>query len=218
MSFILRLISFSLPFFFTLSLPSCSQALEVRVLDIHDGDTLNAVGVEDSRKYKIRLMGVDTPEVDFFQHSQGEQAFSARDALRDLLPKGTIVSISDDSDVDKHGRVLGRILKGSLDVNEEMLRQGWGCIYFIAPFDKRIINKYSEAAEEAVAQRRGIFTDSFEEPYLFRLRVRKQVGRNLIGDLQTKQLFSPEDIAQIPVWRRVFFPDTNAAASVGYHF
>lgn len=195
-----------------------AQALEARILDVHDGDTFTAIGTSDSKKYKIRLLGVDTPEVDFFQHSQGEAALQARDALRELLPKGQIVEISDDSDIDKHGRVLGRILKGSLDINEEMLRQGWGFMYFIAPFSKRIISRYSIAAQEAVEGRHGLFLESFEEPYLFRLRVRKQVGRNLVGDLQTKQLYSPADLAQIPVWRRVFFPDNEAAQELGYQF
>ncbi len=198
--------------------PLFSQALEVRITDVHDGDTVTAVGVADSKKYKIRLMGVDTPEVDFFQHNQGEGAIAARDALREMLPKGAVVSISDDSDVDKHGRVLGRILKGSLDVNEEMLRQGWGFLYFIAPFDKRILNQYSDAAQEAVNQRRGLFAEKFEEPYLFRLRVRKQLGRNLVGDLETKELYHPENINEIPVWRRVFFSDEVAAQNLGYRF
>jgi micrococcal nuclease len=193
-------------------------ALEVRVTDVHDGDTITAVGTVDSLKYKIRLMGVDTPEVEFFQHDQGEGAIQARDALRAILPKGTVVTISDDSDVDKHGRVLGRILKGDTDVNEEMLRQGWGFLYFIAPFDKRVLNDYSDAMEEAVTQKRGLFVSKFEEPYLFRLRVRKQVGRNLVGDLQTKQLFIPEDIGQIPLWRRVFFVDEADAKNLGYLF
>lgn len=128
------------------------------------------------------------------------------------------MTISDDSDIDKHGRILGRILKGSLDINEEMLRQGWGFIYFIAPFDKRILNEYSDAFQEAIENRRGLFVTSFEEPYLFRLRVRKQVGRNLVGDLETKQLFSPEHIAQIPLWRRVFFADEIAANNLGYRY
>ena len=155
---ILRLILVS----WALLLPLSSFALDVRILDVHDGDTLTAVGVADSQKYKIRLMGVDTPEVDFFQHNQGEGAIQARDALREMLPKGTVVKISDDSDVDKHGRVLGRILKHSLDINEEMLRRGWGFIYFIAPFDKRILNEYSDASQEAAESGRGLFAADFE--------------------------------------------------------
>lgn len=214
MSHPLRLVALSFAFIF----PFSAFSLEVRILDVHDGDTLTAVGTADSQKYKIRLMGVDTPEIDFFQHNQGEGATQARDALRALLPKGSFVTISEDSDIDKHGRVLGRLLRGSLDVNKEMLRQGWGFIYFIAPYDKRVLNDYSDAAQEAVENRRGLFASSFEEPYLFRLRVRKQTGRNLVGDLETKALFMPEHIAEIPVWRRVFFSDETVANNLGYRF
>lgn len=210
----LRLFSFLAVFL----IPLFSIALEVRVLNVHDGDTLTAVGVEDAKKYKIRLMGVDTPETDYFQHSQGADAEGARDALRALLPNGTVVTISNDSEVDKHGRILGRVLKGELDVNKEMLLQGWGFLYFIAPFNKRILTDYSDAAALAASEGRGLFSKASEEPYLFRLRVRKQVGRNLIGDIESKQLYSPESIAEIPVWRRVFFVDETAANGLGYRF
>lgn len=201
-----------------LLLPLSASALEVRILDIHDGDTLTAVGVEDAKKYKIRLLGVDTPEIDFFKQNQGEDAEIARAVLRQLLPRGTVVKISDDSDIDRHGRVLGRLFKNSLDINKELLLQGLGYFYFIAPFNKRALMEYSEAAQIAVETRRGLFAKASEEPYLFRLRVRKQEGKNLLGDLETKKLYAPEDIQQVPVWRRVFFSDELVAKNLGYKY
>ncbi|MEK2645440.1 thermonuclease family protein [Bdellovibrio sp. BCCA] len=197
-----------------------AEGIRLKVVSVHDGDTLTAVGVDDDERYKVRLMGVDTPEVDFYKNTQGDVSLKARDALRAMAPEGSILILSEDSDVDKHGRILGRLLKDGKDLNEEMLRQGWGLIYFIYPFDKGVVSKFSKAAKEAFDNKRGVFSNEYKEteaPYLFRLRVRKQVGRNPVGDFELKKVLSPEDIEQIPVWKRVFFPDYDLAYKNGYN-
>jgi len=198
-----------------------ASSLQIKIISVHDGDTLTAVGVVDSsERYKVRLMGVDTPEVDFFGKGQGDAALQARDALLAMVPPGTVVTLSDDSDVDKHGRILGRIFKDKVDINKEMLKAGWGYLYFIYPFEKRVVSDYSAAAKEAFDNRRGVFSNDFkntEAPYQFRLRVRKQVGRNPVGDFELKKVMAPEDIEKIPVWKRVFFPAYEDAYKNGYN-
>lgn len=198
-----------------------AQSLRIKVISVHDGDTLTAVGTEDSSlRYKIRLMGVDTPEVDFMKETQGEVALAARDFLRSLIPADGIITLSDDSQVDKHGRILGRLLVGRNDLNMEMLKNGWGIIYFIYPFEKRIVSDYSRASKEAYDNRRGIFSNDYrqtQEPYQFRMKVQKQVGRNPVGDLELKKILPPEDINKVPVWKRVFFPNYEMAYQNGYN-
>lgn len=205
-----------------LLLPSASlAALQIKVIGVHDGDTLTGIGVQDQAKYKVRLMGVDTPEVEFFNNSQGESAQLAREALLKMVPEGSIVTVSDDSQTDKHGRILGRLFKESLEINKEMLRGGWGFIYFIFPFDKRLVSDYSKAVQEAVENKRGLFARPSltpQAPYLFRMSVQSQTGRNLIGDISTKELVAPENIERIPFWRRVFFSDRESAKKSGYTF
>lgn len=205
-----------------LTMPNLTRAadLKVKVVSIHDGDTLTAVGMADKARYKIRLLGVDAPEVDFDEKSQGEIALRARDQLRLLAPEGSEISIDDNfSQIDKHGRVLGRLLKNDVDINREMIRLGWGVIYFIYPFDKRIVSDYIKSAKEAHDDRRGIFSSEHqntEMPYLFRLSVRHQVGSNLVADFELKKVLPAEHIDQVPAWRRVFFPDYDMAYSNGY--
>lgn len=194
--------------------------LQIRVISVHDGDTLTANGVSDSQKYKVRLLGVDTPEVDFYKSTQGDVALKARDVLLKLAPVGSILTLSEDSQVDKHGRVLGRLLRNGKDINIEMLRLGWGAMYFIYPFDKRVVSDYSKASKEAFDNKRGIFSNEFkgtEIPYEFRMRVQNQVGRNVIGDFELKKVLPPEDSANIPVWKRVFFPSFEQAYKNGYN-
>lgn len=209
--------------FIVLLFPSLlfAQGTRIKVISVHDGDTLTAVGAEDpTLRYKVRLMGVDTPEVDFMKETQGEVALAARDFLRSLIPADGIITLSDDSQVDKHGRILGRLLVGNQDLNMEMLKNGWGMIYFIYPFEKRIVSDYSRAAKEAYDNRRGVFSNDYrqtQEPYQFRMKVQKQVGRNPVGDLELKKILPPEDINKIPVWKRVFFPNYEMAYQNGYN-
>lgn len=202
-----------------ISLQLQAAPLQMRVQSIHDGDTLTGVGIEDGQKYKVRLMGVDTPEVDFNTKSQGEAAFKARDFLIQLVPLNSVVTISEDSQKDKHGRILGLIVSNGVDVNKEMLRQGWGVLYFIYPFDKGIVSDYVEIAKEAYEQKRGVFSEEYaglEEPYMFRMSVTFQKGRNPVGDFETKKLYKAEDMTSIPVWKRVFFPNSEFAQANGY--
>ena len=202
-----------------MSLQLQAAPLQVRVQAVHDGDTFTAVGVTDGIRYKVRLLGVDTPEVDLNGKSQGEPAIRARDFLKELMPANTVATISEDSEKDKHGRILGLILADGLDVNKEMLRQGWGYLYFISPFDKGLVSQYIEAAKEAFDLQRGVYSPEFaglEEPYQFRMTSQFLKGRNPVGDFETKKLYKAEDVQQVPVWRRVFFPNTEFAKANGY--
>lgn len=205
------------------SLTSHADRLTGKVLDVHDGDTLTIqVPSENNKKYKVRMLGVDTPEVEFFEHTQGEPAFAARDFLRSLVPVGSTATVEFDADgFDKHNRVLGRIFADGVEVNREMLRNGWGYFYFIFPFDKKIAVEYSALAKSAIDNQVGLFSEKFratEPPYEFRLTSRHQIGLNLVGDLQTKRLYKPDDSVQVPFWNRVFFPDAALAKGAGYSY
>lgn len=211
-----------LQFALLLPLLSWADSITGTILDVHDGDTLTVQVPGQPKKFKVRMLGVDTPEVEFFEHTQGDAAFAARDFLRSLAPVGATVTVEFDADgFDKHNRILGRIFVDSIEINREMLKAGWGYLYFIFPFDKKTAVEYSQLAKSAVENNRGLFSSQFattQAPYDFRLSVRKQEGRNLIGNLQTKRLFVPEDSSQVPVWSRVFFPEENLAKQNGYSF
>lgn len=208
-----------------LLLPIFAQAESIvgTVVDVHDGDTLTIqVAAENNKKYKVRMLGVDTPEVEFFENTQGDAAFAARDFLRELVPVGITATVQFDADgFDKHNRVLGRIIVDGVEVNREMLKAGWGFLYFIFPFDKKLAIEYSALAKSAAQAHLGLFSGKFGEvqpPYEFRLTSRNQIGKNIVGNIQTKRLYSPDNSYQIPVWGRVFFPDEALAKQIGYSY
>ena len=91
----------------------------VVVGDIGDGDSFR---LEDGER--VHMIGIDTPEVD-----EGECfAIEARDALRELLPRGTAIRLRfDEERTDRFGRTLAYVHRDADDlfVNLELVRLGY---------------------------------------------------------------------------------------------
>jgi len=118
---------------------------DVRVVRIADGDTFTGLDAEN-RQVKVRLHGIDAPEA--------KQAFGtvARKALADLIAEKT-VSVEE---VDRYGRVVGRVTIAGKLVNAEMVRSGLAWRY--AQFDRR--NEFGGLEDDARRQRRGLWADA----------------------------------------------------------
>jgi len=96
---------------------------------VHDGDTLT---LDDGRK--VRLIGIDTPEVGDGAECWGEEATAA---LRALVPEGSSVRVLEDRDpYDQYGRSLLFVFTadGTL-VNLELVREGAATVVYFAPND-----------------------------------------------------------------------------------
>lgn len=190
------------------------------VLNIHDGDTLTILLAGETKKAKLRLMGVDTPEIDFNGSSQGEIAFLARDYLMGLLPINATIQIElSDKNTDINGRYLGQIKYNGLDLNLEILKAGWGATYFIYPYDKKVVIDYQKASKMASEQGLGIFSDKYKtQPlgYMFRQQTKGIPGSNLVADFVTKKIYSSEDVDSIPHFQRVFFSSEETALTHGF--
>jgi len=85
---------------------------------VHDGDTLF---FEDGTK--VRLLGIDTPEVGEHRECYGDEA---RELLRDWLPPGTRVrTVADVQPLDRYGRsLLFLFLDDGTFVNLELIEAG----------------------------------------------------------------------------------------------
>lgn len=115
-----------------------------RVDRIHDGDTVSCRDESDAIR-KIRLVGIDAPELD--------QPFGreSRAALVTLLAGGVVRVES--HGIDKHGRLLGRLFVADDDVNLALVDAGWAWSFGGFAGDAEL-----EAAEErARAARLGLW-------------------------------------------------------------
>ncbi|MFP6851912.1 MAG: thermonuclease family protein, partial [Pseudomonadales bacterium] len=89
------------------------------VTRVVDGDTIHvAVGLT---KHVIRLSEIDTPERD---QPWGRQASRA---LAEKLNGGRVTVLT--TEMDRYGRLVGKVLFGSHDINREMVREGHAWVY-----------------------------------------------------------------------------------------
>jgi micrococcal nuclease len=108
---------------------------------IADGDTFSC---RDGRK--VRLIGIDTPEL-----AQGESGRLARAALGRLAPPGTSVRLERDvASHDRYGRELAHVWNGARLVNEVLVLEGWAMLYTVPPNVK-----YAERLERAQKKARA---------------------------------------------------------------
>ena len=131
-------------------IPVPAEAVPATVDYVHDGDTLFVI--LNGSKVKVRLIGMDTPEIGNNAECYGD---SARDVLRDLLPVGSTVSLAPDvEELDQYGRSLFYLWRDDgTFVNLSLLETGAGEFVVYPPN-----TRYSEefAAAEGRAQEAGL--------------------------------------------------------------
>lgn len=116
-----------------------------RVDTVHDGDTVTCLD-EAGRSRRIRLVGIDAPEI-----AQPHGRIS-RDALRAKI--GGFVRVQDRGH-DQHGRLLGNLFVGERDINLEMVADGhaWAFTGFVRE------GPLVEAQASAQAAGRGLWAN-----------------------------------------------------------
>ncbi|MBH0024692.1 thermonuclease family protein [Salinibacterium sp. SWN248] len=108
----------------TIGIPTDAFAATVNY--VHDGDTLYLQN--GSAELKVRLIGLDTPELSSQQNPDAEECYGieARELLRDFLPEGTAVWAAEDREPeDRYGRSLLYVyLQDGTFVNLAMVELG----------------------------------------------------------------------------------------------
>ena len=104
---------------------------KAKCIRVIDGDTIVAevdLGFNTFRKVKVRLEGIDAPEIRTRDLEEKKKGFAAKEYLEDIFSTSkdfTLVS----KKVDKYGRCLGTILIEDININEEMIESGLAVVY-----------------------------------------------------------------------------------------
>ena len=123
--------------------------LRAQVVSVHDGGTITVL--IDNRQEKVRLIGIDAPELD--KLPWGVQA---RDALRGLVDGKTVRLETDITIRDQYRRLLAYVYVGEILVNLEMIRQGQAVLYTVPP-NVAHVEEYRKAQSEARQAGRGVW-------------------------------------------------------------
>lgn len=142
------------------------QAQSGVVTRVVDGDTLWVKTSASAQPLKVRIQGIDAPEI---CQPGGVQA---RDALkREVLGKS--VSVTSRA-LDDYGRTVGTLRLEGQDMGRWMVARGYAWVYRY----RHKKGPYADELRQAQSARRGVFSDAAaEEPRLFRKRHGSCQGR-----------------------------------------
>ena len=141
--------------------PAFVSSEKAQIRYIHDGDTVH---LSDNRK--VRLIGIDTPELARKVRHQWlpEQAFAkeARDYARDLIDQlGNQVNLMPGIEpTDKYGRKLFHIQLSDDSLLQSRLLKAGLAIAFTTPPNQQFSQCYQQLENQAKAQQRNIWTHS----------------------------------------------------------
>ncbi len=128
---------------------------QARVKSVHDGDTLTLKNGD-----KIRLIGINAPEV--ARKSRPAEAFgnAARDYLRQRLPRGAAIELQFGAEKkDRYGRTLAHVfLPGGENIQAALLQQGLASTLAIPP-NTALASCYRRIEQQARCDGAGLWSD-----------------------------------------------------------
>ena len=127
------------------------MATSYKVLKVGDGDTITIQ--MDGEKKKIRLYGIDTPEIDQSFGTEAKQFLSDQILNRDVEIEA--------KDTDRYKRLVAVVYLNNKNMNELLLKEGWAWWY--EAYAKKEY-KYKELQEEAQKRKRGMWRNKGNIP------------------------------------------------------
>ena len=107
-----------------------AQTILARVTSVTDGDTINVRAYRPRRRgYRVRLIGIDTPETQNRVECGGADASGS---MRTLAPRGLRVKLRTDptqETTDRFGRLLAYVYAGRRQLNVTQVSRGWSSTY-----------------------------------------------------------------------------------------
>ena len=148
-------LAFVIKAFFAAIPRDCQNSPGVRVIKVHDGDTVTLM--INGRMRKTRLIGIDAPEMN--QRPWGRQA---KEHLIDIMNHTDwIVAMETDAvTTDKYGRSLVYLWTNNNElINERMVLDGYAVLFTIRP-NVRYKDKFTRAEQRARQERKGIWGEN----------------------------------------------------------
>ncbi len=148
--FVLFLLSINFIF-----ITACEAGSSGIVSYVYDGDTVKI------NNKKVRLLGIDTPEMPWPQKNRKGQCFAqeAKDFLtKQVLNKQVKLVFDPLADKqDRFGRQLAYIYLGKRNLNAQIIQEGYGFAYVKFPYSKR--ERFKQYQAKAKRKQRGVWKE-----------------------------------------------------------
>tara|TARA_R100000655_G_scaffold83351_1_gene122941 strand:+ start:396 stop:779 length:384 start_codon:yes stop_codon:yes gene_type:complete len=103
------------------------------IVKVVDGDTIDIVidlGFNLSKKERVRLAGIDSPESRTKDLEEKKMGLESKEFLKRRLEDGRVSGLRVKTEKDgKYGRMLGWIYCGDTNINTEMVDRGYAWFY-----------------------------------------------------------------------------------------
>ncbi len=136
----------------------CREPVLLRVTYVYDGDTFFAEPEGGGEEEKIRIIGLDTPELAYEDSPEECYGNEAGQYLSSRISDELVWLSFDYRCTDDYGRTLAYVHRGLSEedfINRSLLRNGYAVSYF---WDDGLTNTFDEvfAEDEAAAQAEGL--------------------------------------------------------------
>jgi micrococcal nuclease len=136
--------------------------LKGQVTTVYDGDTVK-VRLHGLGDEKVRLIGVDSPELDDERETVRLMAFLAKRYAFSRLYRTTVDLLPGPEERDNYGRLLAFVrTEAGENFNVTLVREGFAHAFLKFPFDEALRKELRAAEREAREAGRGLWR---EEPY-----------------------------------------------------
>jgi micrococcal nuclease len=128
-------------------------------VEVVDGDTIVVKDTADGQKYKVRYIGIDTPET--VDPNRPVMYFGKEASAKNTeLVSGKMVGLEKDiSEEDRYGRLLRYVYVGTVMINAELVRLGYAkCATY--PPDIKYAEMFRRYEAEAREGGRGLWSES----------------------------------------------------------
>lgn len=143
-----------------------------KVVAVYDGDTIK-VRFADGSERRVRLIGIDTPEIDETrEEARLEAQLAKRFAFHYLYQKPVELTYERDLE-DKYGRLLAYVWTEVGLFNEFILKQGFARVFWAFPYELK--ERFIRAQQEAREKERG-FWQKKPYPIVSSMKIRDHIG------------------------------------------
>lgn len=136
-------------------LVACGGPVRAHVASVIDGDTI-VVRMPNTRPETVRLIGIDAPETVHPKKPVGCYGPEASAHLKELLTgKDIILERKPDEDRDKYHRLLRYVRFQGVDLDAQLIREGYAKNYAVFPHPRS--KQYKALQQEAKREKKGLW-------------------------------------------------------------
>lgn len=130
-------------------IPKTTDRQVAEVTRVIDGDTIEVK--MDGRTYRVRYIGMDTPEMDDSRADVRAMAKAAKEYNGELVAEKTVLMVKDTSETDQYDRLLRYIISDGVFVNNDLVQKGYAESFTYPPdvACSKIFNQAEKIARRA---------------------------------------------------------------------